>query len=294
MNSLQIKCFLEGASCLNFTKAAANLYITQPAFSRNIAMLEEEWGFELFFRGDKRKSTRLSPAGAVMYEGLCNLSDNYHDLLERAVAAEQGKTGTLVIGFLEAEQIDEKFLDAMDQFKDNFPDIEISFKSGSYRDLIDWLQDGTLDIAVTLLFDVHDKEWICYEELYDRETVLAVSVRHPLANTDRKELSLLDFEKDTFLGIADMDSSNIKNLLFEECQKVGFYPKVIAVRDIKTQILNVESQSGVAVVNEKLIEANKLVKPVKLKELFPVTVVLAWNKENYNPAIACFYSFYLK
>ena len=50
MNSMQIMCFLTAARCLNFTDSAAELFISQPAFSHNISTLEEEWGIELFVR----------------------------------------------------------------------------------------------------------------------------------------------------------------------------------------------------------------------------------------------------
>lgn len=293
MNSLQIKCFLEGAGCLNFTKAAANLYITQPAFSRNISLLEEELGFELFLRSDKRKSTRLSPAGAVMYEGLINLTMSWKELVEKAANADKGKNGKLVIGLLEAERIDDVFLDTMALFRSTFPDMNVVFKTGSYPELNEWLQDGVIDMALTLSFDVMDKDWICYDVLYNQETALAIPARHPLAQENR-EFTFLDFKDDVFIGFSADVSPGVKNLLVDECQKVGFVPKVIEVPDIRTQILYVETQQGVAVVNRLLVENNKRIKPIQIKELMPVTVVLAWNKDNYNPAISHFYSFYIK
>ena len=60
MNSTQIRCFLIAAQNLNFTESAAELFISQPAFSHNIATLEEEWGIELFVRDKKRKDTLLT------------------------------------------------------------------------------------------------------------------------------------------------------------------------------------------------------------------------------------------
>lgn len=294
MNSLQIRCFLEGASCLNFTKAAANLYITQPAFSRNISLLEEELGFELFLRSDKRKSTRLSPAGAVMYEGLMNLTLSWKELVEKAANADKGKTGKLVIGLLEAEQIDDVFLDTMALFRSTFPDMNVVFKTGSYPELNEWLQDGNLDMALTLSFDIMDKEWICYEVLYEQETALAIPSRHPLAKVKDKDFTFLDFKEDLFVGFSKDVSPGVNKLLLEECKKAGFVPNVIEVPNIRTQILYVETQQGVAVVNSLLVENNKRIKAIKIAELMPVTVVLAWNKENYNPAISHFYSFYIK
>jgi DNA-binding transcriptional LysR family regulator len=43
MNTMQVLCFLKAAQSLNFTESAAELFISQPAFSHNISALEEEW-----------------------------------------------------------------------------------------------------------------------------------------------------------------------------------------------------------------------------------------------------------
>ena len=42
MNSMQVRCFLSAAQCLNFTLAASKLYVTQSTLSKNIAALEQE------------------------------------------------------------------------------------------------------------------------------------------------------------------------------------------------------------------------------------------------------------
>jgi Transcriptional regulator len=56
MNTLQIKYFLTAARCLNFTEAAKQLYISQPALSQQILALEKELNMQLFIRA-KKEST---------------------------------------------------------------------------------------------------------------------------------------------------------------------------------------------------------------------------------------------
>ena len=50
MNMIQMKYFITAAKCLNFTKAADKLFITQPALSRQIASMEAELNMQLFIR----------------------------------------------------------------------------------------------------------------------------------------------------------------------------------------------------------------------------------------------------
>lgn len=57
------RCFMEAAKCLNFTRAAEKLYISQPALSKNIASLEDQCGMKLFYRDSRRNQVKLTPAG---------------------------------------------------------------------------------------------------------------------------------------------------------------------------------------------------------------------------------------
>ena len=54
MTTEQMRTFLAVADCLNFTKAAEKLYLSQPTISRQIQSLEEEC------KTPDRKSTRLN------------------------------------------------------------------------------------------------------------------------------------------------------------------------------------------------------------------------------------------
>lgn len=66
MTITQIKYFITAAKCLNFTKAASKLYITQPALSRQISAIEEELNVQLFVRNNR--SVKLTPAGMALVE----------------------------------------------------------------------------------------------------------------------------------------------------------------------------------------------------------------------------------
>ena len=61
MNTTQLECFMAVANFLNFSRAAEQLRITQPAVSHQISALEDELEAKLFFRTSK--SVRLTQAG---------------------------------------------------------------------------------------------------------------------------------------------------------------------------------------------------------------------------------------
>ena len=62
MNTKQIDYCIELAHTLNFSRAADNLFVSQPTLSYQIRLLEEEVGFTIFERSGK--GAVLTPAGA--------------------------------------------------------------------------------------------------------------------------------------------------------------------------------------------------------------------------------------
>lgn len=60
----QIRIFLELAKELHFWRTAEKVHLTQSALSRQIQVLEDELGFELFVRN--KRTVKLTMAGAFM------------------------------------------------------------------------------------------------------------------------------------------------------------------------------------------------------------------------------------
>ena len=74
---------IEVAHTLNFSRAADNLFVSQPTFSYQIRLLEEEIGFTIFERNGK--GAALTPAGAQFVTFLTSMRED----LKRAI--EQGQ-----------------------------------------------------------------------------------------------------------------------------------------------------------------------------------------------------------
>ncbi len=291
MNTMQIRCFLAAAGCLNFTQAAAELFISQPALSHNISLLEQEWGIELFVRSNKRKDTYLTQAGEVMYEGIKELWEQYENILQKAAKIHEGKAGTLRIGLFGTNRMDERIISMFDRFQERFPEVELSLLRGGNSELLKGVSNNTIDIAFALKIDVEDKKWLAYREIFSLETVLLLTEKHPLSK--REDLSLLDFKDDTFINISSKESPAINSLLKIECEKAGFTPKYIEASDIYSQILYLEAGKGVAISSVNNLAAyNNRIKAKVLRDLKPLETVMVWNQTNRNPCISSFVSVY--
>ena len=83
MNTKQIDYCIELAHTLNFSRAAENMFVSQPTLTYQIKLLEEEVGFAIFERSGKGAS--LTPAGSQFVTYLSSMREE----LKRAI--EQGQ-----------------------------------------------------------------------------------------------------------------------------------------------------------------------------------------------------------
>ena len=79
MTEAEIKAFLAICRCGNMTRAAENLYISQPSLSSRLKTLEREVGQALFYRHKGGRETVLTPKGEEFYR----LAVEYEGVLER-------------------------------------------------------------------------------------------------------------------------------------------------------------------------------------------------------------------
>ncbi len=73
--------FLSVAKHKNFTKAAQECHIAQPAVSKQMLSLEKELGFELFQRKNRR--VELTDAGQEFYQSISCLIEEYENSIKR-------------------------------------------------------------------------------------------------------------------------------------------------------------------------------------------------------------------
>ena len=79
MFDFRLQVFYTVAKRLNFTKAAAELYITQPAVTKHIRELERHFKNSLFERSGNKKII-LTTAGEILLHHTETLSANYREL----------------------------------------------------------------------------------------------------------------------------------------------------------------------------------------------------------------------
>lgn len=143
MSYAQLKAFHAVAQCGGFSKAAAQLSLTQPALSDHVRKLEEAHGVQLFLRN--ARGAALTDTGRKLYtitERLFEVERQADELLSKAANLEEGQ---ITIGADAAVHI----LPQINRFMKAFPRIAMRLIAGNSADLIAQLQGFAIDFAVT-------------------------------------------------------------------------------------------------------------------------------------------------
>ncbi|MFC4201723.1 LysR family transcriptional regulator [Candidimonas humi] len=140
-----MKAFLTVAEIGNVTRAAELLNIVQPAVSRQIRLLEEDLGIQLFERG--RHGMALTDAGRALVE----YGQRVMLELDRARAllksSETAVGGLVTIGLLPStsEMLASPLVTAVSQ---QYPGIRLRVAMGYAGTLLRWLETGEVDAAL--------------------------------------------------------------------------------------------------------------------------------------------------
>lgn len=281
MNMTQLKCFVTAAKCLNFTKAADHLYMTQPALSRQISSIEQELDLQLFIRTNR--TVKLTPAARVLLEEFQKIYDNYNMAIARAQNAQYGLSGQLNIGILDGTRVDDLFPDVLEHFSQFYPDIEITLRNYSFNGLVERLYEGSLDLAITLYFDIAERSNLEYRIIEKTRDHIAVPRNHPLAQ--RNAIHLSDLKDETFIIVAYDDSRRSPQLIIDACRKQGFMPKARFSPSIQTSMLWVLAGVGVAMFDTRnMLYDNPKVKFLDVDQVSDPSLTLVWHQDNTNLA----------
>lgn len=291
MNTTQIRYFLTAARVMNFTEAAKELHISQPALSKQIVAIENELNIMLFIR-DKKK-LRLTPAGLVLYNELPKVEEVYDEVVRKAKVANEGNAGEIVIGLLEGQRVGEKFTDAFGAFSTRYPNISIRLLRDSFSGLRRQLAEGSIDIALTLDFDIFNMPDIVYHEIETCPAFAAVAKSHPLAKLQPKTWS--ELKGQIFIAVDKRDCYISAAMIEEDCFKAGFRPTIKYAPSLETAMLWIEAGVGIGFINSM----NNLVMNPAVVALDQLPgrnshTVMAMMKNNQNPTTLLFINFVIE
>lgn len=248
MNSLMIDYFMAVATNLSFTKTSEELFVSQPAISKQIAQLEKELGAKLLIRNNKR--TELTEVGRLYYDLFSRYKADFMSVRIEADRIMEKKKVIIRLGILEGWDLADVMPAMIKEFKDKYPDAEISLSCCGVKELSNALMKNSLDIAVTLKNSISMLTELKCTDLTDIKKILIYSTQHKLSNKDSGSISLSDFRSDSFIAPWSTMDNMIIEAVSSYTRPYGFVPDLSFVNNHESMVSSVRNNLGVAIVDE--------------------------------------------
>jgi len=190
MELSEIRYFLALAETLNFTKAAEQCHVSQPALTRAIRKMESELGGLLFSR--ERNFTHLTELGRLIEPHLAEVIARTGAVEQTAARFLKLEQAHLALGVM-CTIAPLKFVSFLGRFRADNPGVEITLIEAVPDQLADRLIKGEIDLAIMARPDGFEAPLQAIE-LYPERFVIACSAGHRFAREAEVPMAALDGE----------------------------------------------------------------------------------------------------
>ena len=273
----------------HYGHASRRLRVAQPALSRQIQDLEEEVGFKLFDR--LPRGVKLSAAGKLFLDDARRILQEVSEAARRAARVARGQSGTLRVGFTENASWHGVVPDSFRRFREQQSDAELQLQPAASLDQLEAIRSGRLDAGFLNFMPKADPE--INQLLVARQHVeLAVPKGHPL--TRLKKLRLRDLRDAPFVWFPRYPNPAFYDRMMHACYRGGLKsPHIVQEGFNEATILSLVSTGlGVGWVLGSArwrCPASVVILPVVDLNV-PLTLALAWRRDNTSPLLAKFIS----
>jgi len=172
---------------LNVSVTAQSLYTSQPGISKQIRLLEDELGVEVFSRSGKHL-TRVTPAGEAILKIAGEILSKVESIKQVALEFSDEEKGSLSLATTHT-QARYALPPIIKEFIDSYPDVSLHMHQGTPIQISEMAADGTVDFAIaTEALDLFSD--LIMMPCYKWNRSIVVPEGHPL--TQVSELTLED------------------------------------------------------------------------------------------------------
>lgn len=221
MKLQQLRYICEVASNnLNVSMAAQNLYTSQPGVSKQIRLLEDELGVEIFTRNGKHL-TQVTSAGREVLQIAREILRQTENIRQVGEEYSSPRSGKLAIATTHT-QARYRLPPVIDSFRQHYPDVSLHLQQGTPQQIAQMASTGAVDFAIATEAMEHFSNLVllpCYQ--WNRSVV--VPKNHPLTQLPVLTLeAIADYPIVTyvfgFTGRSQLDQA---------FQQRGLSPKVV-------------------------------------------------------------------
>lgn len=253
MELRHLRCFVVTAEAQHFTRAAERLGMAQPPLSQQIRQLEQEVGTPLFDRTGR--GVVLNDAGHAFLACAQDILQRAQAAVQTAQRAARGEVGELTLGFTESASFNGVVTELIRQYRQQYPDVEMTLSQGDSESLVAQLREGTIDAAFVRPPFALDGglafPQLAFTQLAEEPLVVALPLGHALAR--RKRLAPKDLTQERFILYSRKSGYGLSADIMAACRQHGLNP-LIGQRapQLSSAVNLVAAGMGVAVVPASL------------------------------------------
>jgi len=212
-----IKRYKTLCQCMNFCKAAEQLFISQPTLTHTITAIEKELGIQLLTR--TTKAIKLTASGekflAAATEIIC--------IYDRVTAEIQSASDTLDIGYISPTS-DSIFAAWVLKFRKICPNTEVNILRFRSSEIENALKERRIHLGFLFKNKADEIPGIKYRIIGSQKWMVVVNKEHPFAKLSEIELSQLKDEP--FLICTRSAAPKYYDQILSVCAKRGYSPKI--------------------------------------------------------------------
>ncbi len=233
-----LRVFITVVERQNFSRAAEELHMTQPAVSQYVRMLEREVGTKLLERSNKY--VRLNKAGEIVYHHAKEIMGLYEKMQLLVDDLTNHAKGTLSIGasYTFGEYVLPHIIAKM---KDKYPLIEPTIKIGNTREIEEYVRSHQLDVGI--VEGKFNSEHLLIEPFAEDMMHIVVPKQHHLASL-QSEMKTSELEKETW--IVRENGSGTRSATNELLQQLRISPPTM-MEFGSTQLIKESVESGLGI-----------------------------------------------
>lgn len=285
----QFRYFLAVSEELNFRVAAQKLHISQPPLSRQIRLLEEQLGVELFIRS--KKGVELTKAGIAFLPEVKRTLNQAKKAISTAKSVKCNTRGNFIAGYSTA--FDYSLIpDVFGYLNQQFPDWRITNKGKHSVSLIHDIKHGCMDVALISLYtDTFDLE---VETLIEDPFVVALPSNHRLAQ--KRTLSFDELKNETIFWFERKINPGFHDHCTTFFESIGFKPRFIPEpSDHHVMLGRIAQGEAIALIPASLRKVKyqgvTFRKIREEKNKLRVGIAVAYSKDNSSPVLRSFLEF---
>ena len=244
-----LETFCRIADLKSFSKAADDLFLTQPTVSGHILSLEHSLSLPLFDR--MGKEVRLTKAGEVFLRYASKMLTSRKDLLNALSEFAQGIRGELSLG---ASTIPGEYYlpKLMGDFKQEHPHFAISLKIADTKEIVQYVLEGIVEFGMT--GGKWNQSSLRYERFGEDLIIVIGPPNHPLIEKKKVDLGALSKEPWIIREEGSGTQMAVEKVLRREGKSLKQFNVVMEMGSTSSVKEGVKAGLGLAFISQKAVE----------------------------------------